>query len=100
METQKFFQSWRSAPRSRSTVLLVLVQVDFRFPKKIYGFPDFVRTGFFNLLNTLFAFLVERLQLESIVSVFLFVGESYNKPPREKEQRVGVGWWIKPPVGS
>jgi len=32
--------------------------------KKIYGFPDFVRTVFFNLLNTLFAFLVERLQLE------------------------------------
>ena len=53
------------------------MQVHFRFPKKIYGFPDFGRTGFFNLLNTLFAFLVERLQSESIVSVFLFVGESY-----------------------
>src|SRR5436309_11017049 len=70
-------------------------QVHFRFPKKIYGFPDFGRTGFFNLLNTLFAFLVERLQSESIVSVFLFVGGILHKPPCEKEQLVGVGWWIQ-----
>jgi len=66
--------------------------------KKIYGFPDFLRTVFFNLLNTLFAFLVERLQRE--VSVFLLVGESYISLHRENERQVGVGWWIQSPAGS